>query len=99
MALYNAVAETVRNGKELMVEEVTLDTSGEAVITTPYATIDAVTATLKKGTAPTTATLSFSVSGNEVTIHGWMPTAADDTALIASTANETVSVVIIGRRR
>ncbi len=99
MSLQGAVAEAVREGKEVLVEEGTLDTSGELAISTPFANIDSVVATVKKATAPTTIALSYGVSGNDVTVYGWKATAANDVTLIASDANETVSVVVIGRRR
>ena len=99
MALYNALAEAVRQGKQVQVENGALDASGLLVITTGFATIDSVQATVEKATAPTTSQLTFSVSGSTVTIRGWKATATADTALIASDALEDVSVVIVGRRR
>jgi len=98
MAL-NALAEAVRQGKAVQCENGSLDSSGELAIATEFATIDSVVATVNKATAPTTSQLTYSVSGSTVTIHGWKATATADTALIASDANEDVSVVIIGRRR
>lgn len=99
MSLYGALAEAVREGKEIQVEEAELDSSGQASIATNFATIDAVVATVKKATAPTTIALTWGVSGNDVTVYGWKATASNDVTLIASDANETVSVMIIGRRR
>lgn len=99
MALQNALAEAVRQGKEILAEEAALDASGELVISTPFATIDSVTALVKKATAPTTIALTSSVDGNDVTVHGWKATASGDVTLIASDAEETVYVVVVGRRR
>lgn len=99
MALYGALAEFDRQGKEVLCTSGALSALGVLDVVTEFATIDAVSATLEGDTAPTTAVLTYSVDGSTVTISGWMPTAADDTALIASDGEETVSVVIIGRRR
>lgn len=100
MSLYGAVAENERQGKELKCGIGALAAvTGILAITTEFDTIDSVVATVQKATAPTTSALTYSVSGSTVTIHGWMATAADDTALIASTAEESVSYIIMGRRR
>lgn len=95
----NALAEAVRQGKELLCGTGELDSSGELAIATPFATIDAVVATVNKATAPTTLVLSSDVSGNDVTIKGWKATASNDVTLVASDANEEVDYIIIGRRR
>jgi len=99
MSLYGAVQEAERTGKELLVSSGALDSSGELLITTDFANIDAVVATVEKTTAPTTLVLTSEVDGSDVTIHGWKATAADDTAMIASDAGETVNVIVLGRRR
>lgn len=83
MSLYGALAETVREGKELLAARATLGGDGTLAVNTPFATIDAVTVS-KEGTAPTVVP-RFSVSGSTVTFTG--------------DANATVSYIIIGRRR
>lgn len=99
MSLYGALAEFDRQGKEVLCTTGALSALGVLAIPTEFATIDAVTATLNGDTAPTTITLSYEVDGSEVTISGWMATAVDDVTLVASDGEETVSVIIIGRRR
>lgn len=99
MALYGGLAEFTRQGKELLCTSGALSALGVLDIATDFATIDSVSAMLEGDTAPTTNVLTYSVDGSTVTISGWMPTATADTALVASDGEETVSVVIIGRRR
>lgn len=99
MALYGALAEHDREGKELLIHEADLPADGSMEIDTPFADIDSVHATVKQGTAPTTTVFSYAVSGNTVTLHGWKVTGTADTTLIASDGGETVNVQIIGRRR
>lgn len=83
MSLYGALAETVREGKELLAARATLGAGGTLAVNTPFATIDAVVVS-KEGGAPTVVP-RFSVSGSTVTFTG------DN--------NATVSYIIIGRRR
>lgn len=100
MSLYGAMAETDRQGKEIKIVSGALDASGQLEIDTPFANVDHVNATITgQATAPTTSVLSYDVSGNTVTVYGWMVTAAGDTTLIASDGEEDITVEIIGRRR
>lgn len=94
----NALAETKRQGKEVMIASGAL-AAGVLAVTTEFATIDSVQATIQSSTAPLTVTLTWSVSGNVVTVRGWKPTNASTTTLIATTGTETVNVLIVGRRR
>lgn len=99
MALYGALAEHDRQGKELMIHEAALPADGSLEIDTDFAVIDGVYATVKQATAPTTTVLTYAVSGNTVTVYGWAATASGDTTLVASDGEETINVQIIGRRR
>lgn len=99
MSLFGALAEKDREGKEVYVKEGALDSSGQLAISPGFSTIDAVSALVKKSSAPTTQQLSWEVSGGTVTVYGWEATASGDTALTATSSQETVSVTIIGRRR
>lgn len=99
MTLYGAVGEVERKGKEVVTASGDFDSAGEATISTPFANIDAVIVTVNKATAPTTQQVTYSVSGSTVTLHAWKATAAGNTALTASDAGESYSVMIIGRRR
>lgn len=100
MSLFGALAEAEREGKEVQVASGSLDASGQLVIETPFAAIDHVEASLsEQATAPSTSVITSATGGNTVTLYGWMPTAAADTTLVASTGQESVTAVIIGRRR
>lgn len=83
MSLYGALAEAVREGKELLAARATLGAGGTLAVNTPFVTIDAVVVSAEGG-APTVVP-RFSVSGSTVTFTG------DN--------NATVSYIIIGRRR
>lgn len=98
MAL-NALAEAVRQGKELQCGEATLTAS--VAVETKFATIDAVVVTGKRSTAPgdETSWYTYDVSGNVVTIYGWKTTSGADPTLVAATDSTTVGYIIIGRRR
>lgn len=95
----NALGEAVRQGKEALCGSGALSAAGVLAVTTPFAQIDAVVATVNSSTAPETVSLSYSISGNVVSIRGWKVTAVDDATLIASDAEESVSYIILGRRR
>lgn len=104
MALFGAIAEALRAGKSRRNLEVYVDTgalsSGAVAFTTPFKTILAVTATILNASAPGDATeaVTYSVSGNVVTIRGWRNTSGTDPTLVATTGTETVSVVVFGTR-
>ena len=98
MSLYGALAEDKREGKRVLVAKGAL-VAGVLVVTTDFANIDAVAATIESATAPVTSLLTYSVAGNKVTVRGWKPTSVGSTTLIATTGTEPVSVTITGRRR
>lgn len=101
MSLFGALAEhhDQRQGKEVFVDEVTFDSSGQATVSPGLATIDAVLATIKSNSAPTAHMITWSESDGTITLHAWEPTASGDTGLTASDAGETASIVVIGRVR
>lgn len=95
----NALAEGVRQGKELLCGEVAVTASVE--VTTQFATIDAVVVTQKIGTAPgdNSTNFTYDVTDNVVTIYAWKPTSGADPTLVAGTTETDVGYIIIGRRR
>ena len=95
----NALAEAVRQGKEVLCGESAVTAS--VAITTEFATIDAVVVTLKTGTAPgvNSSHFTYNVSNNVVTIYAWKVTASGNATLVAGTVETDVGYVIIGRRR
>lgn len=95
----NALAEIVRQGKGVICGQAAFPANGILAVSTGLATIDGVSASIVKATAPTTSVVTWTFAGGVVTFRGWMPTAAGTTTLIASTAQETVNYTIIGRRR
>lgn len=101
MALYGALAEYEREGKEVVTGAVDLDGSNPTPVSTNFATIDAVVLTLNTSSAPGTSTslLTYEVSGSTVNIYAWKITATGDATLVASDGTETVSYLIVGRRR
>lgn len=101
MSLQGALAEHDREGKEVITGEVALDGSNPTAVTTGFATIDAVFLTMKTTSSPgvSTSVLTFDVSNNVVNIYGWKPTSTTDTTLVASDGTQTVSYIIVGRRR
>lgn len=106
MALQGALAEAVREGKEVLTGMVQLDGSNPTTITTPFATIDAVAVQLMGSSAPGVGTSVLTVDfapgiggDGAVDLYAWKPTSATDSTLIASTGTEDVSYIIVGRRR
>ena len=99
MPLYGAIAETVRQNKEVTCGESAITAS--VAITTEYETIYSVTVTQKRNTAPALDSIIFTygVVNNIVTIFAWQATAAGDVTMIAGTVATTVGYTIIGRRR
>ena len=95
----NALAEGVRQGKELICGETAVTDSVE--ITTEFATIDSVAVTQKIGTAPGdgSATFTYDVTANVVEIFAWKTTSGSDPTLVAGTVEVDVGYIIIGRRR
>ena len=95
----NALAEAVRQGKEVVCGESAVTAS--VAITTDFETIDAVVVTQKLATAPgdNSSTFSYGVSDNVVTIYAWKPTSGSDPTLVAGTTETDVGYIIIGRRR
>lgn len=99
MALFGALAEADRQGKEVFVKEVAVTAS--VAVTTPFATIDGVQITQKRATAPglNSSVYTWDYTGGVLTIYAWKPTSATDPTLIAGTVASTVTVTVIGRRR
>jgi len=96
----NAIGETNRQGKEIITITGTFPVNGILVASpVPYDTIDAVNVTVNQATAPTTSTFTWNFTGGVLSVYAWKATAAGDTTLIASDAEETASITIIGRRR
>lgn len=94
----NALAEAVRQGKEVLCGEVAV--TDDVAVTTEFATIDAVVITQKIGTAPGDGSSNFSydVTANVVTIFAWKTTSGSDPTLVAGTVEVDVGYIIIGRR-
>lgn len=99
MSLQGALAEHVREGKEILVGEIALDGSNPTPVSTSFANIDDVQVSIKGTSAPTTTIVTWDVSGSTVNLYGWKVTGTADTTLIASDGTETVGYTIIGRRR
>lgn len=99
MALQGALAEAVREGKELLCGELDIATASET-ITTPFAIVDAVVVTQKKATSPGvgSSVFTYDVADNVVTVYAWKVTATGNATLVAGTAASEVSYTIIGRR-
>lgn len=95
----NAVGEYERQGKEVFCTTGDFDETGELVVTTGFAHIDGISWCLIDDSAPTPLQVTAEIDDNEVVFRAWEATAADNTALVASDAEATISVVIYGRRR
>ncbi len=97
----NSVGEYNREGKEILTGTVDLDGTNPTPVDTGFSTIDHVHVALTGDTAPgvSTTTFSWEADGNTVNIYAWKPTGSGNTTLVASDGTETVSYVIIGRRR
>ena len=93
----NALAEGVREGKELICGESLVTAS--VAIATEFETIDAVVVTQKRATAvgDDSSNFTYGVADNVVTIYAWKPTSGADPTLVAGTTETTVGYVIIGR--
>lgn len=97
MALYGALAETVREGKEVIVGDATFGEGGSVDVTHPFAQVLAVIA-LVKGDAGIWAT--YEVDGDEVTFHAWTVGEADESpAAVADTSEADFTYLIVGKRR
>lgn len=105
MALYSGLGEApvTRGGprKGQSVLSATKSTGGTAsnTISTPFRTVDSVQLTLNTGSAPGvgTSTLTWTVTGNVVTVFQWKPTSSANPTLIASTDTVNFSYSITGR--
>lgn len=95
----NALAEAVRQGKEVLCGESLITAS--VAVATQFATIDAVVITQKTSDAvgDNSSNFTYDVADNVVTLYAWKPTSGADPTLVAGTTETTVSYVIIGRRR
>lgn len=96
----NALAEAVRQGKEVLTAEVAIATAS-AVVSHPFKTIDNVQITRRTSAAPglTSSVFTWDFSAGVLTVYAWRPTGATDPTLIAGNAASTVSVTVTGRRR
>jgi hypothetical protein len=101
MALFGAIGEVRRQGKEVETGEVTLDETNPTEVSTPFARIDAVFVTLQGSDAPglDTSVVTYVVDGNKVEFYAWEPTSSSNPTLVASDSQATISYTIIGRRR
>lgn len=100
MSLYGAIAENVREGKEVIAAELALDGANPTVITTPFKTIKSVSLTLKGAVAPGlgVSVLTYNVVANVVNVYAWEPTSVSNPTLVASTDTDTFAYVIVGTR-
>ena len=79
--------------------EVTLDGSNPTDVTiVGMSAITGVSLALKGTSAPGvgTSVLSYSISGNVLSVYAWKPTSSSDPTLVASTGAEDVGYVVIG---
>jgi hypothetical protein len=85
-------------GVKIIGGEIALDGSNPTAVATGLTAITGASITLKDSAAPGAepATFSYTSSGGTLSIYAWKPTAAGDTALIASTATDTVGYVVTG---
>lgn len=97
MALYNGIAEVVREGKSVVAGEMALDGSNPTPLVTPFRVVKAVYAMIKANATPgdVVSILTYDVSGNTVNFYAWVHGATDPT-LVASTATHTISYIVVG---
>lgn len=98
MALYGALAEAERTGKEVLAGRV--EVTASVTVSTPFAEIDTVGVTRETDTAPgvTATTYTFEVDGSDVKIYAWKPTSSSDPTLIAADAASDIAYFVVGRR-
>lgn len=99
MSLYGALAEHERQGKEVALYRTALSADGTLEIDTGFAEIDSVQVSINQGSEPTTTVTNWEATGNTVTIHGWKVTGSNNNTLVASDGEETLDIMIVGRRR
>jgi len=100
MSLFGAIAEAVREGKELQSGETAVTAS--VTVATNFASVKSVVITQKIGTAPglNSSIYTYTVSAaGVVTIFAWKPTSVSNPTLVAGTVASTVGFVILGTRR
>lgn len=93
----------VANNARIISGETALDASNPTPITTPLKSIEGVSLTMRKATAPGlgTSVLTYDVvtasdGTKTVNVYAWMPTGAANPTLIASTGTETFAYEIGG---
>lgn len=105
MSLYGALAETVREGKEIITGRATFGAGGTVDVAHPFAEVISVLTSLEHAagpTAPTVFTITHRVDGAVVEFAAWASDAASDTdplELVADTSESSFTYAIIGRRR
>lgn len=107
MSLYGALAETVREGKEIITGRGTFGAGGTVNVAHPFAEVIAVLTSLEHAdstgpVAPTVFTITHRVDGAVVEFAAWASDAASDTdplELVADTSESSFTYAIIGRRR
>src|SRR5690606_18385130 len=105
MSLYGALAETVREGKEIITGRATFGAGGTVDVAHPFAEVIAVLTSLEHAAgpvAPTVFTITHRVDGAAVEFAAWASDAASDTdplELTADTSESSFTYAIIGRRR
>lgn len=105
MTLYSALGEVERNGKEVMVGTATFAAGGTVDVSTVFAQVDAVAATLlhtddSGPEVPTVVNISARVDGSTVEFAAWA--LEDDSGptgdLELDTSEASFTYTIIGRR-
>jgi hypothetical protein len=100
MSLFGALGEAVRRDEVVVRGEVALDGSNPTDVLTGLKSISAVFVALKGSSTPGvgTSVLTYTISGQTLSIYAWKVTNSSTTTLVASTGTETVSYIVIGVR-
>jgi hypothetical protein len=93
-----SAVQSTAAGVKVVGGEIALDGSNPTPVVTGLTTITGASITLKDSAAPGAepTTFSYTSSGGTLSIYAWKPTAAGDTALVASTATDTVGWIATG---
>ena len=76
--------------------ETALDGTNPTPVATGLTTIVSCNLTVKIATAPAVTALTYDTSSGTLNMYAWEPTAADNTALTASSATSTVGWICVG---
>lgn len=106
MSLHGALAENVREGKEIVTGTASFGAGGSVNIPVPFARVDAVSTSLIHAdssgpVAPTVFQITHRFANGVVEFAAWASDAASDTnplALVADTTQASFTYTIIGRR-